>query len=111
MIKPKRPDCFAFAMDFLGEPEKTEIESYIERLERGKIMEDMYEQSIKIATERLFKMCNENKKWTLEEIEKAFENAQNYVICWEYLKEELLRMKKPVTLEVQNGVLQGKGGL
>ena len=29
----KRPDCYDFAMDFLGEPEKGEIHKYIELLE------------------------------------------------------------------------------
>jgi hypothetical protein len=33
MTKPKRPDCFEFAMNFLGDPEKNEIRSYIEQLE------------------------------------------------------------------------------
>lgn len=34
----KRPECFEFAMDFLGEPEDAEIRGYIEGLE-GKIKE------------------------------------------------------------------------
>ena len=29
-----RPECFEFAMDFLGEPEALIIEAYIEDLER-----------------------------------------------------------------------------
>jgi hypothetical protein len=33
MTKPKRPDCFEFAMDFLGDPEEKEIRAYIEHLE------------------------------------------------------------------------------
>lgn len=29
----KRPECFAFAMDFLGDPEASEIIKYVEHLE------------------------------------------------------------------------------
>jgi len=53
-------------------------------------------------------------KWTLEEIKKAYEkaytNSYDFAI-WNYLEEELLKLKKPITLEVQNGVIDGKGGL
>jgi hypothetical protein len=31
--KPIRPDCFEFAMDFLGDPEEAELRNYIEALE------------------------------------------------------------------------------
>ena len=31
---PTRPECFDFAMDFLGEPESKDIRSYVEHLER-----------------------------------------------------------------------------
>ncbi len=31
--KPVRPESFRFAMDFLGEPEKSDIEAYVKALE------------------------------------------------------------------------------
>ena len=33
MTTPTRPDCFEFAMSFLGDPEETELRNYIEALE------------------------------------------------------------------------------
>lgn len=30
-----RPACFEFAMDFLGDPEESEVRAYVERLERA----------------------------------------------------------------------------
>lgn len=33
MTDPKRPDCWAFAMDFLGGPEDAEVERYVSALE------------------------------------------------------------------------------
>jgi hypothetical protein len=32
-----RPECFRFAMDFLGDPEKSDMISYIEQLEEDNI--------------------------------------------------------------------------
>lgn len=37
---PKRPQCFEFAMDFLGDPEAAEIRAYIEVLERAATKSD-----------------------------------------------------------------------
>lgn len=30
----ERPDCWDFAMDFLGDPEATEVQRYVEALEQ-----------------------------------------------------------------------------
>jgi hypothetical protein len=35
VVAPKRPQCFEFAMDFLGNPEAAEIRAYIEAFERA----------------------------------------------------------------------------
>ena len=32
--RPVRPDCYDFGMDFMGDPEETEIRAYVEALER-----------------------------------------------------------------------------
>jgi hypothetical protein len=32
-VAPTRPDCFDFAMDFVGDPEETEVRRYVEALE------------------------------------------------------------------------------
>jgi|688.fasta_scaffold773124_2 hypothetical protein len=32
-VAPPRPECFDFAMDFLGDPEETEVRRYVEALE------------------------------------------------------------------------------
>lgn len=34
-LAPKRPDCFDFAMDFLGGPEDALVIEYVEKLEAG----------------------------------------------------------------------------
>ena len=42
----KRPDCFNFAMDFLGEPEAEIIEQYITKLEQQ--LTDKEEENTKL---------------------------------------------------------------
>lgn len=42
----ERPDCFAFGMDFLGEPESSQIQLYVEWLEnRVKELEESQSKS------------------------------------------------------------------
>jgi hypothetical protein len=46
----QRPDCFDFAMDFLGDPEASEILAYVEELEARAALAN----SARLRTERRF---------------------------------------------------------
>ena len=51
----QRPDCFDFAMDFLGDPEASEILAYVEKLEaRAALAEPEPKESARLRTERRF---------------------------------------------------------
>jgi len=61
--KPIRPDCFEFAMDFLGDPEEAELRNYIEALEAQQRPAPVIKYSFSVATqpgklvERVAKIC------------------------------------------------------